>query len=137
MNLLSLPVPRTIPSLITAMESLHTPRGPYVSATSPTGETFLTFRPEPVNEDTLLPAQPMTHFPSEESAIRAFWNEFIKYSSAHHGAKLYWRIKPAFYHDIRYGRDTFYIRARLILSDKRVISREVEQKCLGIGREAA
>lgn len=132
MSLLNLPVPTDIPSLIAAMEVLHSPRGPYVTYCTPTNEVFIIFRPEPEDLTEANFLAPV--FSSEKSAVRAFWNEFIKYSASRSGHKLYWRTKPtvAVTYISTTNVATYTIYARLLLSNQKIVSREFENECLGL-----
>lgn len=141
MSLLNMPVPRTVAGLITAMELIHIPRGPYVTSFAPTNEPFITLPPSATSTDT----RPDGFFFTPEAAIRAFWNEFIRYSSGKSGCKLYWRQKPELNaHVIQWvdaanfsvSRDIFLVSARLVLSNKNPTSREIEEECLGLRRTA-
>lgn len=132
MSLLSLPIPKGLRGLITAMETLHTPKGPYTTSRGPTEETFITFMPGPLQDGSPIPAV----FYNSEAAIRAFWFEFLKYSEDHKGDKLYWRMKPMVYGDGLKGTHVFEIRARFYLSNKPVQSRDIEAECLGLRRSA-
>lgn len=130
MSLLTLPVPKDIRGLLTAMETLHTPKGPYVTPTAPTLEPFRIFCPGPLAEGASLDCK----FYSPEAAVRAFWFEFLKYSEDHKNEKLYWRMKPVMSHDLEGKLDVYQIRARYLLSNKPVVSRDTEAECLGLKR---
>lgn len=149
MSLLTLPIPKTVRELITAMEALHPPKGPYKTSRGPTEEVFITFRPGPVPEGESITEL----FYTAEAAIRAFWFEFIRYSQEHKGEKLYWRMKPMIdatlikVEDMSMteggkltkgwvNRDVFMVRARLYLSNRPILSRDIEAECLGLRRTA-
>lgn len=145
MSLLSLPVPHSLPALILAMETMHAPRGPYVKSFAPTGEEFFVFKPS-LQPNSDPPSVTDSYFTSPEAAIRAFWNEFIRYSASHPGAKLYWRTKPMV--DVTrtmkdrdgFGKpisiDIYIAYSRFLLSNKPIRSKQYEEECLGIRRAA-
>lgn len=145
MSLLSLPTPKTLDALIFAMEQLHSPRGPYVNSHAPTGELFLEFRPNV--QTTEGPATLVdSYYLTPEAAIRAFWNEFVRYSATHPATKVYWRQKPHFQKRSLQDRDplgklieqeVMIVRSRFLLSNKPIKSKEYEEECLGIGRRKA
>lgn len=140
MSLLNLPVPKDVRTLIFAMESLHVPKGPYVTPRGPTGEEFITFRPGPVPEGQAKDVL----FLTPEAAIRAFWLEFIKYSHDHKGEHIYWRCKPEIDASLFkwndggkfQSHDVFQVRSRFYCSHKQVLSRDAEQECLGLKKSA-
>lgn len=134
MSLLNLPIPHTISGLILAMETLHAPRGPYVTTYAPTNEPFV----EILSTGPLVAGPRPGVFLTAEAAIRAFWLEFIKISAPSSGFKIYWRKKPSLDAHVAtmdgVVKDIFLVTSCFVLSNKNPQSRDIEEECLGTKR---